>query len=461
MATTVGNLAVYLTARTDQYEKGLRKAERLSELWARRTRAAQKIATGGFVAMGAGLMAMARRQLKVIDSTAKMATRLGATTEGLVKLRHAASIAGVDSAQLDKNLEMLTRRLGEAEQGLGEARYALEKLGLSSQRLAQMSPVQAFVEIAGKVSKMATQAEKAAAANQLFGRSGVQLLNVLELDKRAMAGLMEEAEKLGLTFSRDMGRKVEEANDALTRAQAVLTGVSRDMAIELAPSIEKVANGMQFTLLPVINTVVTGTEEIGRQAGVAVAQLERLTRAAKVAKAFKEAGGLGALMQFPLGIPLGGRSPSRPKMPSARRLSAFERRALVVADVSAKSIERSPRLFVPRAVAAMTKAVAERRKAVLGPVPQMGALPPGLGFGLQAAMAGASMAAMAAAGQPMVAGLAPAPEPARAAFSGLSELWKSQQQKAVSGDSKEVTLLAQLVRSNNSIDQKLPAAVVR
>jgi len=184
---------------------------------------------------------MIKKQMETIDSTAKLSDRLNIATEALVGLQHGAKISGVETGTLNKSLEIFSRRLGEVDMGIGQARYSLEKLGLDYRELIGLQMDEAFSVIADRIGGLATQAEKAAAANYLFGRSGQQLLNMFEEGSRGIEKYRLEAEKLGLAFTRIDAAKVEAADDALTKLRAVFEGIFRTFTVELSPYIEAAA----------------------------------------------------------------------------------------------------------------------------------------------------------------------------------------------------------------------------
>jgi hypothetical protein len=206
------------------------------------SRTIRRMATATLALAGiGGIGYMIKQQMSAIDSTAKLSDRLGMGTEALVSMQHAAKISGVETATLNKSLEIFSRRLGEVDMGVGQAKYSLDQLGLNYQDLINKSPDEAIGIVADQINRLETQAQKAAAANYLFGRSGQQLLNLFEQGSAGIAEYRREAERLGLTFSRIDAAKVEAANDALTRSRAVMTGLFRTATIELAPYIEAAA----------------------------------------------------------------------------------------------------------------------------------------------------------------------------------------------------------------------------
>lgn len=242
----IGTLAVSLTARSEQFVTGISKAvdavgkltgsiPGLNALFSKTGAVVGALAAGGFAAL-------ARAQAQSIDQTAKLADRIGTTTEELVGLQHAGELAGGGAEQVNAALGKLSKGLGEAADGSGSAKDGLAKLGLSIDDLLGKDPAEQFRVIADRISQLSTQEEKAAAAADLFGKAGGDLVNVLELGRAGLDAMQRDAEKLGLTFSRVDAAKVEAANDALTRVHGVIQGVLTSAVVELAPYVEAIAN---------------------------------------------------------------------------------------------------------------------------------------------------------------------------------------------------------------------------
>ena len=197
----------------------------------------------GAVATG-GLAYMIKGQLDAIDSISKLSDELAISTEALVGYQHQAALTGTSNTTLNKGLQRLVRRLGEARQGYGEGRKALEALGLEAETVANMGVENAFETVVEQIRQMPTATERAAAAYALFGRQGQELMNFILGGAEGMRKAREEAEQLGIAFSRLDGAKVEAANDALHRAGQLMTGLLRQAAIQLAPYIEAVGTAI-------------------------------------------------------------------------------------------------------------------------------------------------------------------------------------------------------------------------
>jgi hypothetical protein len=247
MATSIGKLAVFLSANTAGFTSGLDKAgASVAQFAGGLTRTASMV--GGFAAAiagaagVAGIGALTKQAMSTIDSTAKLADRINATTEELVGLRHAADLAGAGGDALDKGLETMVRRLGEAAQGTGEAKRGLETIGMTAKDLAGLSAGEQFIKIAEGIKGIEDPTLKAAAAYQIFGRSGQVLINTLNEGADGLRAAREEVDATGQAFSRLDAAKVEAANDSLTRVGEAFTTIGQNLAINLAPFIQYVAD---------------------------------------------------------------------------------------------------------------------------------------------------------------------------------------------------------------------------
>src|SRR6185369_16747709 len=113
------------------------------------------------------------------------------------------------------------------------------------EQLAKLPLDEALLKISDGLKGLNSPAARTAAAIDIFGKSGAQLLPMLQDGSKVIAELADEAKNLGISFSRVDAAKVEAANDALTRVGEVFQGVWNTMAIQLAPIIEAIA--VKFT----------------------------------------------------------------------------------------------------------------------------------------------------------------------------------------------------------------------
>jgi hypothetical protein len=171
-----------------------------------------------------------------VDETAKLAARTGIAVEALQGFQVAAGLSGVQN--LEGAVQRLTISIGEAAQGSKTAQDALARLGLSFEELSVMAPEDQFRAVSAAISKLPSQAEKAAAAAKLFGRSGVELLplfasNLEEVEARA--------QRLGIILSGEQTGAIEEMNDALSLVYQTFEGIISQVTANLAPIVTAIS----------------------------------------------------------------------------------------------------------------------------------------------------------------------------------------------------------------------------
>ena len=238
----IRTLSVSITARTTKFNKGMKKAQRRLKKFGRSLRGVARKLLGfkaallGVVGIGA-LGFMVKRSLSAIDAQAKLSDRLGISIAKLQAYARTASLAGTEQASLNKGLELLARRVGEARDGVGEGTEVLKKFGLAGADFLDLSLDNQFEIIADKIGGMNTQQEKAAASADLFGRAGVGLVNIFDGGSKAFEDSTRFLKEFGLEMTRLDARKVEVANDAIDDLRRVASLTFDRLTVELAPFI--------------------------------------------------------------------------------------------------------------------------------------------------------------------------------------------------------------------------------
>ncbi|MFB3892449.1 MAG: hypothetical protein ACE15C_10560, partial [Phycisphaerae bacterium] len=159
---------------------------------------------------------------KMGDDLAKMSARTGFSVETLSELGFAADLSGASMEVLENGIRKMQRTLVDAAQGSKSAQDALAMLGLAVADLAGLSPEEQFKLIADRLAKIEDLTIKAAAAMELFGRNGTELLPMLSGGAAGIERLQEQARKLGLTISTEDAKAAERFNDILSIMWKVL-----------------------------------------------------------------------------------------------------------------------------------------------------------------------------------------------------------------------------------------------
>lgn len=195
-------------------------------------------------AIAASLVAATTAASAHIDAQAKLADRLAISTEALEGLTHAADLSGISNQQLATGLSQLQKNLGKAALGEQMQIEALAQLGLTYQEIAALSLEQQFGLIADRLNDVQDTAIRAAISTELFGKAGQQLAPLLASGSKGIEDMQKEAEKLGLTFSREEAANVEQMNDNWSRFQKSLSGFANQLTISLAPALAEVFDAM-------------------------------------------------------------------------------------------------------------------------------------------------------------------------------------------------------------------------
>lgn len=203
---------------------------------------AAKFIAGLAAAAATAGAALVKSGVDAADALAKTADKLGTTTEAFAALGYAAKLSGVEQGTLEGGLKKLAKTLTDAASGSESAGRGFAALGLNVDQLMQMSADQQFGKIADALSRVENATQRAALAQQVFGKSGVDLLQLTAEGSDGIAALAREAEVLGLTLSRIDAAKVEQAADAFDRVSAGTSGLGQQLAVKFAPIIDGVVD---------------------------------------------------------------------------------------------------------------------------------------------------------------------------------------------------------------------------
>ncbi|GAB6188130.1 phage tail tape measure protein [Thermopirellula anaerolimosa] len=200
-AIRAGQAFVELFADDSRLVRGLKAASKRLKAWGQSvTAAGRRMLSAGMVAVG-GMLGASRVFASMGDTMAKASQRTGIAVERLSELAYAAEQSGADLEALEAGVRRMQKTIAEAAGGSESAQEALATLGLSIQQLAGLSPDQQFMLIADRLAKIPNPTERAAAAMELFGRSGTQLLPLIANGAAGLEALARRARELGLVMA--------------------------------------------------------------------------------------------------------------------------------------------------------------------------------------------------------------------------------------------------------------------
>lgn len=250
----LARLVVRLEADSLKFQKELDAAKRkLSSFEGSASKTAKqvgKVLGAAAVAAAAGLAVMVKRSIDLADDMSKAAQKIGVTTESLSQMRYAADLAGVAAASLDKSLLKLNRAMSEATiTSTSKAAMAFKALGVEVQNAdgSLRSSDAVFDDLADKMSGMRDGATKTALAMDIFGKSGADLIPLLNGGSAAMAEARAEADALGQTIDGKAAKAAEQFNDNLSRLSKVMSGAVLQATQSLIPLMANMSDEMVKT----------------------------------------------------------------------------------------------------------------------------------------------------------------------------------------------------------------------
>ena len=236
----IGNLRVRLGIDTAQFANGVKAAQSsLAGLAGSLKTLAVGAAAGAAGALGALAFAMSR-SITRMDELGKAAQKIGIPVDELSKLEYAARLSDVSLESLTTTLARFSRSVSEISAGgENDAGAALAAIGVSATDAeGRLRPTSAILmDVADKFAGMRDSANKTALAIALFGKSGADMIPLLNGGRQAIAAAGPELEQFGGVVTPEAARQAEEFNDNLTRLQTASEGLTREVGRYLLPPL--------------------------------------------------------------------------------------------------------------------------------------------------------------------------------------------------------------------------------
>lgn len=217
-------------------------------------------------AAGMALFAVAKSTANFGEEALKGAQKAGQTVETFTALSYAAKLADIDQQQLSVGLKSLSQNMVEAAQRTGDGEALFRRLGIAAtDATGQLRPTeQVLLELADVFARSADGAGKTEAAVKLFGKAGLELIPFLNQGKAGIAGLMEEAKRLGVVVSEDAAKSADTFNNEIKRLQAATQGLTLQLGNELQPAFIELFKSMNGGL-GLFNSLIGKVRELGSE----------------------------------------------------------------------------------------------------------------------------------------------------------------------------------------------------
>ena len=183
----------------------------------------------------AGLGAVVKKSIDAGDELFNLQAKTGVAASALIGIGNAAKLADVDMGTLGKGLTKLNVNLVKAAEGNEDLARKFKSLGVDVKGAnGQVVPAdQALKQIADRFADMPDGAQKAAAAVALFGKSGAELIPLLNEGAASM-------EKFSYKVGEDFAARSDLFNDTLTEFGIKTQGFGLELTDALLPALQSI-----------------------------------------------------------------------------------------------------------------------------------------------------------------------------------------------------------------------------
>ena len=195
-------------------------------------------------AVGKELWNMATETASIGDTIDKNSQKVGLSTEAYQKWDYAMKICGTEMSAATTGLKTLTNKFDDAKNGTQSAVDIFDRLGLSMGEIQDLSREDLFATVVKSIQNVESETEKAAIANDLFGKSGQDLAPMFNMTEEELNRLMDEADKYGMVMSEDAIEASAAFQDSLTKLQGTFQGFKNNIMVDILPGLTAVTNGI-------------------------------------------------------------------------------------------------------------------------------------------------------------------------------------------------------------------------
>ena len=213
---------------------------------------------------------MANKAAASGDRVDKLSQKVGMSRKGFQEWDYILSQNGMSIESLQGGMKKLNNTIDDAIGGSKTAVNAFGRIGISVDDLKGKSPEQVFEMTVKALQGMPDGAEKAALANELLGRSGSELMPLLNGSSKSVDELKAKAKELGIVLSDDSIDASVKFTDTLDSLKRSLGAVVTKVGVAVMPIMQKAADWV-IANMPTIQMVMgTVFKYIGQFVSAAV-----------------------------------------------------------------------------------------------------------------------------------------------------------------------------------------------
>lgn len=223
---------------------------------------------GGLAGIGSALggalvISQGRGLIDMLDGLDDMSEKTGISVEKLSELRYAGEVAGTPIEALSGGFSRLAKMMGEAAGGNKEAVSTFKALGVEFKNAdgTLRNTDDVLGDLADRFATYEDGAAKATLAQKIFGKSGAEMLPLLNLGRKGIADLRTEAEQLGAIYGGALAKEAADFNDNLKRLELASQAAAISIGGPLLKSLGNLLN--QYIEIKKLGSVGLVIKDIG------------------------------------------------------------------------------------------------------------------------------------------------------------------------------------------------------
>lgn len=246
------NLMASLTLDNSDYKEKMKESEGSAKEFSKTAQTAGMKSSKSFASMAAAVAVVTAAVAAAVKAITDLALKtieyggdiddnsqkLNMSAEMYQKWSYLLKMAGTDISSMSTGMRTFTGILEAASNGQADALLTLEKLGLGYEDFADLSVEEAFKLVVEQLQNMEEGAAKTQLAQELFGRSGQELLPLLNMEAGSIDELFKKFEDLGLIMGDDTVKASASLGDAIDLLKFQFEALGRDVGVALYPLIE-------------------------------------------------------------------------------------------------------------------------------------------------------------------------------------------------------------------------------
>ncbi len=187
----------------------------------------------------AGLAGMVKGTLDAADNMNDLAQSTGVSVEALSRFNKAAAVSGTNLEGVSKGLVKLNKAMVDAAAGGKESAATFQALGVNVKNAdgSLKSADRVMLEVANRFKAMPDGAAKTALALRLFGKSGAELVPLLNMGGDAI-------DKMSTKMTTAFAQKADEYNDKLAVLGGKVRALGMDLTIALLPALDQITDAL-------------------------------------------------------------------------------------------------------------------------------------------------------------------------------------------------------------------------